>query len=314
MGVINMSTLKVIPIPVSGKGHPQPKHSVLPTHEFVFGVIAPPGSGKTNLLCNMLLAYKGYFHNIVIVSPSINNDEKWDYIKKQKLIGENKALKKFLKELQEESDSDDGIVKRPKTEYVPQEEEEFCPYIPEENFLIEYDEGQIREIWEQQKVMCNFLKKHGQTKHLANRLLIIFDDMVGSTLFSNARDNFFKMMNANRRHKSLSMMLVSQGYREIPKTIRTCYSCLILFEIMSDKEIESILEEYPMGMKKDAWLQAYQYCVEGEYNFLYYNMMKKKGQRVMKNFDDIVTVVSGPPKTANLLASEHKPDNSIPVP
>ena len=41
----------------------------------------------------------------------------------------------------------------------------------------------------------------------ANRLLIIFDDMVGSSLFSNKRDNFFKMMNANRRHKSLSMMM-----------------------------------------------------------------------------------------------------------
>jgi Ni2+-binding GTPase involved in maturation of urease and hydrogenase len=65
--------LKVVPIPVGSAAHPPPKHTMLPTHEFVFGVIAPPGSGKTNLLCNLLLAYKGYFHNIVIVSPSVNN-------------------------------------------------------------------------------------------------------------------------------------------------------------------------------------------------------------------------------------------------
>ena len=59
---------------------------------------------------------------------------------------------------------------------------------------------------------------------------------------------------------------------------------------MSDKELECILEEYAMGMKRDQWLECYQYCVKGDYNFLYYNMMKPKNERVMKNFDEIISV------------------------
>jgi Ni2+-binding GTPase involved in maturation of urease and hydrogenase len=64
--------LKVEAIPVGSVSHPPPKNEVLPTHEFTFGIVAPPGSGKTNLICNLLLFYKKYFHNIVVVSPSIN--------------------------------------------------------------------------------------------------------------------------------------------------------------------------------------------------------------------------------------------------
>jgi hypothetical protein len=63
-------------------------------------------------------------------------------------------------------------VKRPKTAYVPEQEEEFSPLIPEENFLIEYNEDMIRDIWCQQAEMCDFLKKHGKSKHLYIDLML----------------------------------------------------------------------------------------------------------------------------------------------
>ncbi len=69
-----------------------------------------------------------------------------------------------------------------------------------------------------------------------------------------------------------------------------------MFEIYSDGEIKTIMEEYPMGMKKDQWIQAYQYCIEGDHNFLFYDVhillkrkiKKPKAMRVMKNFDQVV--------------------------
>ena len=77
------------------------------------------------------------------------------YIKKQKLLLENKPLKKFLKKLEDEASSSDeetSVVKKPKTAYVPQDEEpEFSPYIPEENFMNDYDEGTIKQLWDQQQ-------------------------------------------------------------------------------------------------------------------------------------------------------------------
>ena len=218
------------------------------------------------------------------------SDDKWHFVKKQKLLLENKPLKKFLKKLQDdESSEEEGIVKKTKTSYVPQEEEEFSPYIPEENFMNDYHEDIIKQLWDQQQEMVDFLEKHGAPLTLAHRILIIWDDMVGSDLFNNKRDNFFKKMNANRRHVSISMLMVSQAYREIMKSVRTMFSCLVLFDIASDKELEAIYEEYPMHLKRKDWDAVYQYCTAEEYNFLFYNIQKPKDKRIMKNFSEYIS-------------------------
>lgn len=70
--------VKAIPTPL-GCEHPEPPHDVLAKHEFSMGIIAPKGSGKTTLICNMLGFYKGYFHTIYIFSPTLKNDEKWNW-------------------------------------------------------------------------------------------------------------------------------------------------------------------------------------------------------------------------------------------
>lgn len=82
--------------------------------------------------------------------------------------------------------------------------------------------------------------------------------------------------------------MVSQAFKEIPKTVRTQFSCLICFEIFSDNEIEAIQQEFPMGLKKEQWLEVYQHAVEGDHNFLYYNMQKPKRLRIMKNFSKVL--------------------------
>ena len=98
--------------------------------------------------------------------------------------------------------------------------------------------------------MVDFLEKNGAPLTLAHRILIIWDDMVGSDLFNNRRDNFFKKMNANRRHVSISMLMVSQAYREIMKSVRTMFSCLVLFDIASDKVIYNYLRSWKPFMKR----------------------------------------------------------------
>lgn len=166
--------------------------------------------------------------------------------------------------------------------------------IPEGCFHYEYSEETLKDILTQQQLMVDFLKKHDKTKHWANRILILFDDLVGSSLFSNARQNTFKMLNTNHRHLSTSLIMVSQAFKEIPKTVRTQFSALVLFEIYSDGEIEAIYNEFPMGMKKDTWLEAYRYCVADEYAFMYYNIQREKALRVMKKFQQVLSVKEDP--------------------
>lgn len=40
--------------------------------------------------------------------------------------------------------------------------------------------------------VIRLLKKYGEPKYLANRILIIFDDLVGSSLFAGSRGSYFK--------------------------------------------------------------------------------------------------------------------------
>jgi hypothetical protein len=82
--------------------------------------------------------------------------------------------------------------------------------IPEDCFYSEYDEDTLADIMAEQMRMVKLLKKAGQSKHMANRLLIVFDDLVGSSLFSAKKDNPFKKLNSNHRHYSASLLMVTQ--------------------------------------------------------------------------------------------------------
>ncbi|MES2875513.1 MAG: ATPase/DNA packaging protein [Bacteroidota bacterium] len=286
-----MKRLKVLPIKVpKGYKHPEPPNIALPRHEFTMGLIAPKGAGKTTVICNLLQFYSGYFHTILVFSPTIESDEKWDVIKDSKLLVENKPLKKFLKELKRKK-SKNAVLDPPReTRVVEDDDPPFSPYIPEEHFYDDYDDVTFQSIMQEQKAMINLLKRNGAPKYLANRILIIFDDLVGSALFSGTRGSYFKGVNTRHRHYSSSFIMVSQGYKEIPKTIRTNFTCLIVFEIGNEKELEVIYEEFPMGLKKDDWMELYNYAIATDYAFLYINFQQEKRLRMMKNFEEYLFI------------------------
>lgn len=292
-----MKHLVVKPIPVPSQyKHPQPTSDVLPTHEFTMGLIAPKGAGKTTTIINLLNFYKGYFHTILVFSPTIESDEKWDWAKDQKLLSENKPLKNWLKKMAQKEEDDNKVVQAPKLDAAleglvnPQTDEEFSGRIPADHFFTSYDDETFSDIMEEQLAVIKLLKKYKQPKYLANRILVIFDDLVGSSLFSGKKQSYFKGVNTRHRHYSASFIMVSQGYKEIPKTIRTNWTALIVFEIGNEKEVEVIYEEWPMGLNRDDWMELYKYATSGDHSFLYINFQKPKRLRMMKNFDQYLFV------------------------
>ena len=88
--------------------------------------------------------------------------------------------------------------------------------IPEENFFHQYTEETLDTILARQKQIIDVLKKFDEPKYLADRVLLIFDDLVGSALFSGARDNLFKgkffiqrfflLLGFNTRHRHYSVI------------------------------------------------------------------------------------------------------------
>lgn len=277
-------SLNIKEIPVDKKNcHPNPPSDILPRHEFSMGIIAPKGSGKTTLICNLLDFYKTYFHGIIVFSPTVKNDDKWVYTKKQKLLAKNTKLESFLRKHK---------LKDKMEKFCIHLQDDYNSTIPEDCFFYNYSSNDLSEILEDQQELVTFLEEKGGSKHLANRLLFIFDDLVGSNLFGNERKNPFKMFNSNMRHYSASIIMVSQAFKEIPKTVRTQFSSLILFEIYSDNEIKAVMEEFPMSMGKDQWLRVYKYCTKDPYSFLFYNMQRPKEKRIMKNFNENIQILS----------------------
>lgn len=82
--------------------------------------------------------------------------------------------------------------------------------------------------------------------------------------------------------------MVSQGYKEVPKTIRTNWTALIVFEIGNEKEVIVIYEEFAMGLKYDQWLESYREATEGDHSFLYINFQQPKRLRMWKNFQEVL--------------------------
>lgn len=286
-----MVDLNIVPIPIpSGYVHPPVPDPVLMQHEFTLGVIAPKGSGKTTTIVNLLRMYKGYFNKILVFSPTVKSDEKWDYAKKLKLTVPNKPLKDLLKKMIDKNKKVKGIVERAdgnasELQKIVDKIEEHTPEIGEDNFYEDYNDEEFQSLMKEQDDMIAFLKKHDYPKFLADRILIIFDDLVGSDLF---KSKFFKGFNTRHRHYSVSCIMVTQSYKEIAKTIRTQWSGLLAYEIGNDQEVFVIYEEYSMGLNFKEWLEVYRHCTGEDYSFMFINFQKPKTERIMKNFQEVV--------------------------
>ncbi len=204
---------------------------------------------------------------------------------------ENKPLKTWIRD-QTAKKAQNAVIQAPpmgsELEGLVNAREKWSPYIPEEHFFDQYDDETFQDIMEQQMSVIKLLKKHGKMKTLANRILIIFDDLVGSTLFAGSRGAYFKGVNTRHRHYSASFMMVSQGYKEIPKTIRSNWSCLIVFEIGNEREVQVIYEEYAMGLGRDQWLESYKFATNEDHSFMFINFQRQKRLRIMKNFSSYI--------------------------
>lgn len=268
--------------------HPDPIHPVFPKHAFSMLIVAPKGSGKTNLLVHLILnQYKGYFHDLIVCSPTIANDPKWSLVKKQKgILAENKKLEEII----------EGRSKNSKRWKVV-----FADPYDEKKEIVKFDGkvdqskmfGEQHKLWpvlQDQQNTIEFLLDEGydeQAKFIADRLLVVIDDCAGT--FKNTNNNPMVNYVIKHRHYSSSPIIVTQAYKAIPKTIRTNCNAHIYFDIGNQQELKSIYEENGDGLKEDVWMAMYHHCVKSQpYSFMYFNNMFPPGKRFYKRFEALL--------------------------
>ena len=299
--------LKIRKVPIQNE-HEHPKvDPVLPQHEFTMLLTAPKGLGKTTFSINMLLnpaMYYGYFHRIYIMSPTIENDSKWELVKQTPgILVENKPLKQFLREQMRKSKRQvshihNAVIFECKkcgavdcTKHDGTDEPPFDGRIPEDCFMHSFEIEDLEDILNEQDAMISYLRNHGHDKYMADRILFVFDDQVGSSLFTNRPRDPFTAFIVRHRHYNASAVLCTQCYRAIPRKVRVNTSALVTQRLTNVKEIEALYEENPCGLNQEEFTRVLQHCTQSEQGrgFLYINYQRPLDQMLMRNFETIIS-------------------------
>jgi GTPase SAR1 family protein len=113
-------------------------------------------------------------------------------------------------------------------------------------------------------------------KEEADDILMIFSDLAGTKLFSQKKGIMNKLA-FNRRHFNVSLLIDSQGLRQINNAFRENLSGIMLFAgISNKKELEKLHEEYLGRYSKDEAKEILDYVFkDSQFNFLFINFQKR---------------------------------------
>jgi hypothetical protein len=118
--------------------------------------------------------------------------------------------------------------------------------------------------------------------------LIIFDDIVTEKNQKIIEDYFIYGRKINNGI-GCSCLYLSQRYFAIPKVIRAQFSYLIILKIREKNDISAILRDCSVGLDKDEFMEAYEYCTKEEMNFMKLDLTQRDDNKIIsKNFTQFI--------------------------
>lgn len=243
------------------KSFPPVANRVLPQHPFQLQMSAQPGSGKTNLLVNFITRpefYKGYFHRIIIISPSIKTDDKWYYaLRMPGILAENKAKDKLLNpertkkgkrmgkvvyNSEETLRSQLDKVQKPKFDGRLREEDIYDEVFSMDLFRHIFQQL-LDEVLEIEQILKDQGREEFNARYIADRVFIVMDDQSGSEAMSMVRKNNPLVQFASRhRHVSASAAYIAQEFKAYPPGVRNLCQQFVGFELSNEDE------QYKVGL------------------------------------------------------------------
>jgi hypothetical protein len=157
--------------------------------------------------------------------------------------------------------------------------------LPPENFISDFNGKMLDDIIEVRKKLID---KHGIGWVAKNsRMLIIMDDCIADRQFLESPDAL--KMFALLRHYLVSVMVMIQSYRKLPKALRLNCNAVAVFPALR-AEIEVIKDECaPAEYTKKEFEKVLQYCMADKHSFFYINRHAEAGKRIRKNLDEVIT-------------------------
>ena len=114
--------------------------------------------------------------------------------------------------------------------------------------------------------------------------LVIFDDLVLEKNQKKIEEYFIR-----GRKRNISMMYLTQSYYKTPRPIRLNVNYLILKKLASKRDLNTILSEVNIGLKKEDLFNIYKHCIEGDFtNFMMIDIDAPEEEKFRKNFLEIL--------------------------
>jgi len=217
-----------------------PNCHIIPKHPARVLFNGSSGSGKTNLIINMLLKpqmYCGYFNAIYLFSQSYSNDDIWQNLQ-----------------------------------------------LPENMVFENFSEAALQKLINLQNMMID---KYGFAN--SPKILFVFDDIIDDSTYY--RSKALKTLFTRGRHLNSSVWFSTQEYVKTPPTLRKNMSDMIIFQPTNDQELERIVSENALGVKKSDFKRMLLIVTEPKYAFMVIKRGKNvdKNHRYLKNFDEYIT-------------------------
>ena len=248
--------------------------TLLPRHPFSMSIIGSKSAGKSNLMINLLTNKEGLykqFNRIILISPTASMDEKINNLLLNPIIQPNYKLDKEI----EKKAIKKKIMEDNEMQHIKSNE-----YINTFDILNELTPDFLNDLMTHQK---NVINEFG--KKTSDKVLLILDDSIQNKFLHSRQFINFVLLS---RHVNISLILISQAYFLINKSIRLNCSCLVLFEIANKKEIDSIFEENNIGVNKEEFIHIYNQIMKKPFNFLTINHQNKRGEKLVKCFENFI--------------------------
>lgn len=153
-----------------------------------------------------------------------------------------------------------------------------CKTIEEENVHLDYDDGILQEIVDEQEEA----KQSGEPINT----LIIFDDIIQQINKNTSLINSLVMRN---RHYYLTIWITTQKYSRVSLSIRNNIAYYILFGIKNKKEKEFIIDELSDGVSEEDFTKMWDYALDGKnYNFMVISVKDKPEKIFRKQFKSYI--------------------------
>jgi len=148
------------------------------------------------------------------------------------------------------------------------------------------------------ELTVDFLERFvNEVTESGKRVLLLLDDVVNDIRKNKGVDRALAKILYNRRHitadggdeaNGVSVWLTTQAYNRIPSMIRKVATGLIAFKLKNVKEIQSIFDEYVVGLTKDQFIDILKYVYRSPFDFLYINMDEPWDDMYHRNFSQLI--------------------------